>query len=96
MSKLASHIGVRVIAQAIVIWAICLLLAMMLLDGRVVLGYYLVASFLYWGGSLIYFRSRHYLRPSDLWAFRLGPPVLFILGLVGKTLLEIFGFRLLH
>jgi hypothetical protein len=93
MKELVQRVGVRVITQAAIVWAVCLVLAMMVLDGGYTLGYYLIVSFLFWSGSLIYFLSRRCYGPSDLWAFRLGPFILLILGLVGGTLIEIFRNR---
>jgi hypothetical protein len=62
----------------------------MVLDGGYALGYYLIVSFLFWSGSFVYFRSRRSYWPSDLWAFRLGPFALLILGLLGETVIDIF------
>ncbi|MBI3851756.1 MAG: hypothetical protein HY298_15990 [Verrucomicrobia bacterium] len=93
MDELAGHVSKRVIGEAIIVWMICFILAMGGQDGGFVLGYYLVASFLFWSCSLIYFRSRRYYWPSDLWVFRLGPFILFVLGIVGETLAEMLGYR---
>jgi hypothetical protein len=93
MKELVQRVGTRAIGEAAVVWFICLLLATMVLDDGYTLGYYLIASFLFWSGSLIYFRSRNCFWPSDLWAFRLGPFILLVLGLVGGALVEIFRNR---
>jgi hypothetical protein len=91
MRELINRLGLKVIAQAGIVWLLSLLLAMMALDCGFILGFYLVASLLYWGGSLIYFKSRRSFTSGDLWAFRLGPFILLVLGLAGATVLTMLG-----
>lgn len=64
---------------------------MMVLDGGFILGFYLIASLLFWIGSVIYFRSRRFFWPGDVWALRLGPFILLVLGFVGGTVLIMLG-----
>ena len=90
MSELAKNLRVGVVGETFIVWAISLVLAMMVLDGGYVLGYYFIASIFFWIGSFICFRQRRHYRRHDLLVFRLGPFILFVLGLVGETLVAIF------
>ncbi len=91
MTELTNRPTYKIIAQAVVVWFVCLVLAVMVLDGGFILGFYLIASLLFWVGSAIYFKSRRFCWRGDLWAFRLGPFILLVLGLVGSTLLIMLG-----
>jgi hypothetical protein len=90
MKEFFNRLGIRVIAEALIVWAFCAVLAMMVLDGGWVLGYYFIASLFFWSGSFVYFLSRRSYWPGDLWTFRLGPFILLILGFVGETAIDIF------
>ena len=83
--------GIGVIAQAVAVWVICMVLSVGVEDGGFLRDYFVIASSVFWGGSWLYFRSRRFFWPSDLWAFRLGPFILLVLGLVGATVLMILG-----
>lgn len=91
MKEFLNRLGIRVIAEALTVWLVSAILAMMVLDEGYALCYYLIVSFLFWCGSFVYFLSRRTYRPSDLWAFRIGPFALLVLGLAGETVIDFFG-----
>jgi hypothetical protein len=88
MGELVSHLKGRVIAQAIIIWLVCLVLTMMVEDDGFVFAFYAVASVLFWSGSFIYFRSRPFFGPADLWAFRLAPVGFLFLGMLSASVID--------
>lgn len=92
MRALVNQAGLRVIVETLLVWLLGLVLAKMVLDGGWFLSYYAVASALFWSVSLIYFWRPRYLPPRELWMFRMGPLILFALGLVGGTIVtEMIG-----
>ena len=90
MKEVAPRSRQKILFQTAGVWLICALLAMMVLDGGYILGFYFAASLLFWPGSWIYFRIRRSSWPSDHLAFRFGPLILFVLGYVCEMILALF------
>jgi hypothetical protein len=88
MGELVSHVKRGVVAQAVIVWFICFVLALSVEDDGFVFAFYGVASVLFWGGSFVYFRSRQYFWPTDLWAFRLAPVGFLFLAMLSGSVID--------
>ena len=76
------------VAQAVIVWFICLVLALSVEDDGFVFTFYGIASVLFWSGSFIYFRSRPFYSPAELWVFRLAPVGFLFLGMLSASVID--------